>query len=98
MQVKVGDLLFLRNDIPFNIQDHDLNDLKIGLLLGIQRADGSNTHQEIIFDCYRTFQDIDNVDELINSKQYKVHFPRLESAYWFPEHYIMQMFTKEKQI
>lgn len=97
MNLNVGDLIFLKENIPFNIQEPDLYDLSIGILLKIQEADGSELHQNIIFETYRTLNEIDDPDELINSKQYKVHFLRNQTTYWFPEFYIEKMFQKKSK-
>jgi len=94
VDLKVGDLFLLKKNIPFNIYSEDLNDLNVGILLGILEPDGSEEHQEIIFATYQTLQEIDDVDELINSRQYKIYFPRMDHYYWLPEHYVIQMFNK----
>ena len=97
MKVSVGDLLFLKDKIDMNIQGEDLDDLSIGMVLSIQEADGSEEHQEIIFETYKTFNEIENVDQLVNSTQIKVVFPRTQKQYWFPEFYIQNLFKKNKE-
>lgn len=93
-ELNIGDMFILKENIPFSIFGEDKINLNVGLLLEILEPDGSKEHQEIIFETYKSLQEIDDVDELINSMQYKVYFPRLDHSFWLPEHYIIQMFNK----
>jgi len=104
LDIRLGDLFRIKKDYLVSNQvpvEEIESNLSVGLLTRLVNPN-TEEHKDLLFDNVVWTTD-SNLDDIINSKLYKLLFPRIDQYYWFPEYKFFQMFEpittiKKKEI